>query len=123
MLKFGKFIDEEFEIMKWYIVIGGEMFDVVVGVYFEVKFFVMVWDIVWIYYECIDGIGYFNGLMGDEILFVGCIVVVVDVYDVLISSWVYKLVFSYEIVRDIILDGCGSYFDLMIVDVFLVCED
>lgn len=49
--------------------------------------------------------------------------VLVDVYDVLILVWVYKLVFSYDKVKVIIVEGSGYYFDFVVVEVFFVVEE
>lgn len=77
-----------------------------------------MFDLVCYYYECWDGIGYFLGLCGDNIFDVVCIFSIVDVYDVLISEWFYKFVWSFECVLQEICVGVGVYFDLQYVEVF-----
>lgn len=52
------------------------------------------------------------------ILFVVCIMVIVDVFDVLVSKWVYKeVLFMGEVVNVIYVDR-GKYFDFLFIDLF-----
>lgn len=95
MFKSGKLIDEEFVEMKKYLEIGVEIFGECDLDLFKVVKFVFL-----IYYEKWDGIGYFNGFEGEDIFIEGCICVVVDVFDVLISKCFYKEVWSVEKILD-----------------------
>lgn len=79
----------------------------------------MVWEIVFIYYECWDGKGYLFGLVGEQILIEGCIMVIIDVYDVLILECFYKCVFLVKDVLVIILESVGIQFDLELVEYFV----
>ena len=48
------------------------------------------------HHEKRDGSGYPQGLIGDSIPFSAKLMTVADVYDALITKWVYKPAFSYE---------------------------
>jgi putative two-component system response regulator len=50
------------------------------------------------------------------------ILAIADVYDTLVSKRAYKDSFSHETARAIILDECGSHFDPMVVDAFMLIE-
>lgn len=64
------------------------------------------------YYEKWDGIGYLYGFKGEEISIEGCIVIIVDVFDVLMLKCFYKKVWLVEEVIDLLKDEVGKYFDL-----------
>lgn len=92
MLKLGKLIDEEFVIMKKYFEIGVE----IIGDCGDFLLLKVVKFVLLIYYEKWDGLGYFKGFVGEDIFIEGCICVIVDVFDVLISKCFYKDVWSIE---------------------------
>lgn len=41
------------------------------------------------YYECLDGSGYFCGIIGEKLSWLVCIMVIVDVYDVMMVDRFY----------------------------------
>lgn len=115
LFKFGWLDEEELKVMCLYVQIGV---DILCGsLFFLLQ---IVFWIVEIYYEKWDGSGYFNGIKGDDIFLYGCIVVVVDVFDVLIFVCFYKKGWSLEDVVCYLCDNVGSYFDLCCVEVFFV---
>lgn len=70
---------------------------VVIRMYFEIGYcmlvgyllVVLVEEVVLLYYEILDGCGYFFGWCGEDILLVVCIVGICDVFDVMISMCFY----------------------------------
>lgn len=62
---------------------------------------------VFYYYEWIDGVGYFLGFKGDEILWMGRLIVVVDVFDVMMMNCFYCDVRIVEEVVGIFYEGVG----------------
>lgn len=84
-------------------------------------------DLLWIvkfvvlmYYEKWNGKGYLNGLKGEEIFIEGRIVVIVDVFDVLISKCFYKEVWSVEKIMDLMKCEVGEYFEFKLVELLEV---
>jgi adenylate cyclase len=76
-------------------------------------------EIVYSHHEWWDGTGYPEGLRGDAIPIAGRLVALVDVYDALVSSRVYKGALPHEEVVQSIVAGRGSQFDPDMVDAFL----
>jgi HD-GYP domain-containing protein (c-di-GMP phosphodiesterase class II) len=75
--------------------------------------------IVELHHENYDGSGYPYGLSGEEVPFGVRIVHVADVYDAISSNRSYRTAMPAEKVREIMLDGKGTQFDPVIVDVFM----
>ena len=74
------------------------------------KFLQYADDICRHHHERIDGLGYPDGLVGDQIPIHVQIVSVADAYDALVSSRVYKPPFSHEKALDMIMcDECGVF--------------
>jgi len=71
------------------------------------------------HHEKWDGTGYPNGLQGNNIPLQGRIMAIADVYDALISERPYKKAFTREEAVRIIIDGKGTQFDPLLVDLFI----
>lgn len=71
------------------------------------------------HHERWDGKGYPNGLKEDEIPLLGRLMAVADVYDALTSERPYKEPFSHEKAVAIILEGRGTQFNPLVVDLFV----
>lgn len=104
------YIDEECVIMCEYLVCGEYIF-LVIGCS---DVLLVVW-LICVYYEVFDGSGYFDGLCGEFILLGVCIVIIVDVYDVMISVCLYCNVMEYEVVLWIIDEQVGGLVDLYVL--------
>ena len=76
-------------------------------------------DIPYSHHEKWDGSGYPQGLKGDEIPITARIFAVIDVWDALIHSRVYKSAWPEEKVLQHIKEQSGSHFDPDIVKLFL----
>ena len=75
------------------------------------------------HHERYDGKGYPNGTAGEDIPIVGRIISVVDAYDAMHSSRVYReKMENDEIVKELIANK-GTQFDPKIVDAFLEVLD
>jgi putative two-component system response regulator len=74
------------------------------------------------HHEKWDGSGYPYGLKGHEIPLLGRLMAVADVYDALTSARPYKEPFSIEESSKIIIEGAGSHFDPVLIDVFKKVE-
>ena len=70
------------------------------------------------HHERWDGKGYPNGLEGENIPLLGRIMAIADVYDALVTDRPYKKAFPHEKALQIIMEGKGSHFDPVLVDLF-----
>ena len=123
LLKPGKLTEEEFEIMKGHAAIGAKALSVAEAqMQGESSFLQLAKEIALTHHEKWNGSGYPQQLKGKDIPLSGRLMALADVYDALISKRVYKLGFSHEKAKEIILEGKGSHFDPMIVDSFLNVE-
>ena len=114
LLKPGRFSAEEHEKMKLHTVRGYELLKDARSIYL-----IEGAKIALSHHEKGDGTGYPAGLKGAEIPLSGRIVGIVDVFDALTSARPYKEAWSFEAVRDFIMEQRGKHFDPHIVDVFL----
>lgn len=119
----GKLTVEEFEIMKEHARIGGDSIKAV-----EIKtgvrsFLTLAKEIAYMHHEKWDGSGYPFGIKGEEIPLSARLTALADVYDALTSKRCYKIAFSHEKAKKIIVESSGTHFDPMVVDLFLAIED
>lgn len=70
------------------------------------------------HHEKWDGSGYPNGLVGEQIPFVGRLAALADVYDALTSKRPYKEAWSVEKASQIIHEGAGKHFDPNLMAIF-----
>jgi putative two-component system response regulator len=75
------------------------------------------------HHEKWDGTGYPAGLRSMEIPLEGRLMAIADVYDALISERPYKTAMSTDEARKIIIDGRGTHFDPVLVDLFEILAD
>ena len=124
LLKPGKYLPEEFEIMKTHTTLGRDAIEHAenqLGI--KVEFLRIAKEIAYYHQEKWDGSGYPTGLSGDDIPISARLMAVADVYDALISRRVYKEGMSHERAVSIIIEGKGSHFDEDIVEAFLQIQD
>lgn len=122
LLKPGKLTPEEFEEMKQHTTIGANTLREVYKKYPNNYFISIGIEVAQSHHEKWDGSGYPNGTKAEEIPLSARIMTLADVYDALRSKRVYKDAFTREKTREIILEGRGTHFDPLIVDVFLEHE-
>jgi putative two-component system response regulator len=120
LLKPGKLTHEEFSIMKTHTIKGFDMLVRAESMMGEQgDFLQMAQQIARSHHEKWDGSGYPDGLIANNIPLSARIMAVADVYDALMSSRPYKKGMSHEQASQLLLDGKGSHFDPILVDVFL----
>ena len=102
--KNGKLTDEEYEIMKQQPVIGSQILS-------SVKDYPYLGIGARYHHERYDGLGYPDGLKGEEIPEVARIISVADAYDAMTSNRSYRSAFPQQDVRDEIVKNAGTQFD------------
>jgi putative two-component system response regulator len=113
LLKPGRLNEEEFETIKSHVTIGQEML-------LSISFMPgSVLDVVRYHHEAWNGLGYPNGLSGEDIPLLARIFSVVDVYDALMSDRPYKAAWHADDAEAEIIKQRGRQFDPAVVDAFL----
>ena len=114
----GKLTPEEFEIMKTHVTVGVKAVKNIIHITNEHAFLRHALYITGTHHEKWDGTGYTMGLKAENIPLEGRLMAIVDVYDALISARPYKRAFTHEEAYRIIMDGAGTHFDPLLVDIF-----
>ncbi|MDR0863073.1 MAG: response regulator [Oscillospiraceae bacterium] len=116
--KKGKLTEEEFEEMKKHAAIGVSVIKRIEANTEQRDFMRHAKHIAGGHHEKWDGTGYPAGLKGTDIPLEGRLMAIADVYDALISHRPYKRPLSTEEAHVIILEGKGTHFDPVLVEVF-----
>ncbi len=109
----------EFEFMKTHTTLGKQAFEKIIKETGGAKWLYLAKDMAYCHHERWDGTGYPNGLKGEEIPLYARMLTIADVYDALTSNRAYKKAYSHKRAMDIIAEGKGSFFDPMLVDLFM----
>jgi len=107
----GKLSPDEFRRIQSHVTIGTEILS-------PIPFPFPVLDVVRSHHERWDGLGYPEGLRGEEIPVGGRIISIVDVYDALTSDRPYRRAMSPEEAMRILREGAGKQFDPNLVETF-----
>lgn len=122
--KRGNLTPAEFNIMKNHTILGKiaiEQAENLCGC--SVPFLMYAKEIIHSHHERWDGTGYPAGLAGTSIPISARLMAVADVYDALISVRPYKAAIQHSKAKEILLDGCGQYFDPDVIEAFLAVEN
>ena len=119
----GKLTPEEFEIMKSHVTAGVDAIEKIIANAVDHVFLRHALYIVGTHHEKWDGTGYPIGLKGLDIPLEGRLMALADVYDALISERPYKKPMPHAEAAKIIVDGAGTHFDPVLVDVFRNISD
>ncbi len=106
LLKPGRLDAAEMEIMRQHAVIG---YNILKGS--QARMLQLAAEIAYSHHERYDGLGYPQGLAGQQIPLIGRIVAVADVFDALTSVRPYKPAWTLEAARAYLSDNSGSHFD------------
>ena len=120
--KTDKLTPEEFDIMKTHVTVGVEAIKKIIRKTDEHAFLDHALLIAGTHHEKWDGSGYPLGLKGNDIPLEGRLMAIADVYDALIAVRSYKEALSHEEACKIIIDGAGTHFDPVLVEVFKKVE-
>lgn len=113
LLSPGRLTYEEFRIMKQHTIKGCEILDQLESVE-KNEYFRYCYDICRYHHEKWDGMGYPDGLVGDQIPIWAQVVSLADSYDALTSERPYKTAYSHEQAVEMIRGGaCGAFSDEM----------
>jgi putative two-component system response regulator len=118
LLKPGPLTTEEFEIIKTHSAIGSEIIRFMQNTEDD-PYLTYCYDICRYHHERWDGKGYPDHLEGSDIPLPARILAVVDVYDALVSTRVYKPPLSHNEAIDILQKGAGSQFDPEIIQALM----
>ena len=119
LLKPGRLSPEEFEIVKTHTTIGSNILDTLLTSDEGDAYLKHCRDICRYHHERFSGTGYPDCLVGEAIPLSARIVSIIDVYDALVNSRVYKPAFPHEEAVRIIQEGSGHQFDPKIAQIFL----
>ena len=113
LLKPARLTPDEFQVMKMHTTKGCEILEQIDAVE-KNDYYKYCYDICRYHHEKWDGLGYPEGLAGDEIPIWAQVVSLADCYDALTSNRPYKEAYSHEKAVEMIRDGaCGAFSDEM----------
>ena len=118
----GKFVSEEYEIMKIHAQKGAEIVARILQNSDDLQFKNIAVNVAHYHHEKWDGTGYPCGLVQEEIPLEARIMALADVFDALVSNRVYKGQFSFDKAFGIIEESSGSHFDPSLCKAFLQCR-
>lgn len=112
----SRLTDEEYEIMKTHVDIGGEIlkdFTLIANVADGAKY----------HHERYDGSGYPNHLKGEEIPLNARIIGIADAFDAMTANRVYRKALDMDFVREELLRCAGTQFDPGLVNIMIELID
>jgi len=112
LCKPGKLTPEEFEIIKTHVAIGAAILE-------PIAFRSPVVPIVLGHHERWDGLGYPQGLKGEEIPIGARVLALVDVFDALTSDRPYRRAMQREEAIEYVRQAAGTQFDPRVVQTFI----
>lgn len=118
LLKPGRLLPEEFEIMKTHTTNGCKMLKALDIAHADG--YQYYYDICRYHHERWDGSGYPDKLRGNDIPIWAQVVALVDVYDALTSQRVYKPAYTHEKAISMILNGDCGVFNPQLIDALKV---
>jgi putative nucleotidyltransferase with HDIG domain len=108
----GPLTPDEYAVMKQHCYFGGQICK-------KVPFLEPVHGIVYHHHEHFNGLGYPDGLSGEQIPIGSRIVAVVDAYDAMTTSRPYRHTLGHERAEGVLREGAGSQWDPHVVERFL----
>lgn len=116
----GRLTPEEFDTMKQHTTHSSMIIQMIIGDVEDEHYVRIVEDIAMYHHERWDGTGYPTGLKAEEIPLAARIMAVADVFDALYEERCYKPpVRPIEKIMQIMLEGKGTQFDPVIIEVFM----
>lgn len=112
LLKQGKLTDEEYETMKLHPIMGANIFALS-------EVFKKLSPIIIAHHERVDGKGYPNKLLGDDIPYLAKILAICDSFDAMISKRSYKEAKNISFAINQIKECSGTQFDPKLAESFV----
>ncbi|MDR3230373.1 MAG: response regulator [Synergistaceae bacterium] len=122
LLKPDRLNDEEFAAMKRHTTFGAEILESMYARTPTQRYLQYAMMIAASHHERYDGKGYPRRLVGNDIPLCGRIMAVADVYDALVDNRVYRRAMNHTEACRILLDGKGTQFDPLLIEVFESCN-
>jgi putative two-component system response regulator len=119
----GRLNSDEFEDMKVHTHVGKQIVEKVETLANESEFLKYAKTFISSHHERWDGSGYPYHLKGTDIPLLGRVMAIADVYDALVSVRPYKSAYTHDEAVQIIIDGSGSHFDPVLVEIFTRVSD
>jgi len=119
----GKLTEEEFEEMKKHVEYGVKFIEKLEENEEDSLFLQYAKIFAYYHHEKWNGSGYPNNLAGTDIPLLGQLMSIVDVYEALVSERCYKPAFDHQTSVNIVLQGRGTNFDPILVDLFEQCSE
>jgi len=110
----GKLTEEEFEVIKTHTTIG---YDILKGS--KEKILKTAATIALQHHEQWDGLGYPQGLKGEEVDIFARITRLADIFDALSFRRVYNEAWNIDLIIDLFAGGKGTHFDPVLAELFL----
>ncbi|MGZ3537898.1 MAG: CHASE2 domain-containing protein [Thermodesulfobacteriota bacterium] len=123
LLKPGRLTEQEFEEMKKHTIYGRDAILAAERKLGKTSFLRFARDIAYTHHERWDGLGYPEGLRGEQIPISGRLMALADAYDAITSERVYKAQLPHEKAVEIIAEAKGQQFDPDVVDAFLKVKE
>ena len=115
----GKLTDEEYAIMKQHAPVGGEIIRETFADIEEPEYQKIAYEMARYHHEKWNGLGYPEGLRGEEIPLHARIMAIADVFDAVSAKRCYRDAMPIEECFRIIEEGAGTDFDPRLVAIFL----
>jgi len=115
----GKLTNDEFTIMKSHAAHGGSIILDTFGNLDNDDYVDMAYQVAYYHHEKWNGMGYPEGIEGEDIPLCARIMAIVDVFDAVSEKRCYREAMPLEQCFVIIEEGKGTHFDPLIADVFL----
>ena len=121
----GRLTDAEFDMMKQHTSAGSEIISRAMNTVSEEdsSYLEEARNLAHYHHEKWNGMGYPDGLKGEDIPLSARIMAVADVFDALVSKRPYKDGFPFEKAMEIIRESSGSHFDPNVVNAFVEASD
>ena len=119
----GRLTSDEYDVMKTHTVRGADMIKASLASLEEPGYITIAWQVARHHHERCDGLGYPDGLKGEEIPLCARVVAVADVFDAVSQDRCYRGAMSLDESFAIIEQGVGTQFDPLIARMFLQMRD
>jgi putative two-component system response regulator len=123
LLKKERLTEKEYDEVKKHTIIGAQFLQKIYERTPEQDYLNFAIRIARSHHERYDGMGYPDGLAGDDIPLCARIIAVANVYDACLTDRVYRKAMDYDAVFRIILEEKGHAFDPRVVDAFVAARD